>query len=201
MRITVTSHKGGVGKSMTAIHLAAFFAEHSGPESTLLVDADPNESALGWTRRGELPYRTTGPDMAGAIMDDYEHTIIDTQGRPRGRALERIVDGCDLLVVPTGPDAMALEALMLMAADLHELGGGAEYKVLLTIVPPWPVRSGATARSALQRRGIPIFDTEIKRREAFQKASIRGRPVYDIKDRRAMKGWQEYESVGKEILS
>lgn len=201
MRITVTSHKGGVGKSMTAIHLAAFFAGHSGADSTVLVDADPNESALGWASRGELPYRIVGPDIAGAVMDDYEHSIIDTQGRPRGMALERIVDGCDLLVVPTGPDAMALEALMLMAADLHELGGHAEYKVLLTIVPPWPVRSGTTARSALQKRGIPIFDAEIKRREVFQKAAMRGRPVYEINDRRAMKGWQEYESVGREIVS
>lgn len=185
---------------MTAVHLAAAFTAHKGEGSTLLIDADPNQSAYGWSQRGELPYRVVDTEEAGEYINDFDYVVIDTQGRPRGEALERMVDGCDLLVVPSAPDAMSLEALMLMASDLEELGGRAEYKVLLTIVPPWPVRSGAKARSALERRGVPIFEREIKRREAFQKASLQGRPVYEVKDRRAMDGWREYEDVGLEIL-
>ncbi|MEO0352764.1 MAG: ParA family protein, partial [Cyanobacteria bacterium P01_A01_bin.15] len=42
MIITVASFKGGVGKTTTAIHLAAFF---QGKGKTLLIDADPNCSA------------------------------------------------------------------------------------------------------------------------------------------------------------
>ena len=47
--ITITGHKGGVGKTMTAIHLATFFSEWG---RTLLVDGDPNRTALSWQQRG-----------------------------------------------------------------------------------------------------------------------------------------------------
>ena len=47
MIVTVTSHKGGCGKSMTVIHLAAFLTREFGEGSTMVVDADPNGTALG----------------------------------------------------------------------------------------------------------------------------------------------------------
>ncbi len=201
MRVTVTAHKGGVAKTMTAIHLAAYFSERFGAGSTVLVDADPNASVVGWARRGSLPFEVVeaGPS-AGEALGIFEHSVIDTQGRPRGQALERIVDGCDLLVVPTTPDSVALEALMMMVRDLQELGGRAEYRVLLTIVPPWPVRDGGRARAALEKRGVPLFSNEIHRRQVFSKAGAVGVPVYDVKDRRAAAGWGDYRKVGEELI-
>nr|WP_297040766.1 ParA family protein [Thermosynechococcus sp. OHK43] len=53
MIITVASFKGGVGKTTTAIHLAAFLQRQG---ETLLIDADPNRSATGWAKRGSLPF-------------------------------------------------------------------------------------------------------------------------------------------------
>lgn len=41
--LTVTGYKGGVGKSVTAVHLATFFSELG---KTVLVDGDPNRTVL-----------------------------------------------------------------------------------------------------------------------------------------------------------
>ncbi|MEM9980018.1 MAG: ParA family protein, partial [Cyanobacteria bacterium P01_D01_bin.2] len=79
MIITVASFKGGVGKTTTAIHLAAFF---QGKGKTLLIDADPNCSALGWASRGELPFKVVDQWQAETQSEAYEHIIIDTQARP-----------------------------------------------------------------------------------------------------------------------
>ena len=51
MNITVTNHKGGCGKSTTAVHLAAYLAWECGEGSVVLVDTDPNGSALEWAAR------------------------------------------------------------------------------------------------------------------------------------------------------
>jgi chromosome partitioning protein len=42
--LTVTGYKGGVGKSVTAVHLATFFSELG---KTVLVDGDPNRTGVG----------------------------------------------------------------------------------------------------------------------------------------------------------
>lgn len=88
---------------------------------------------------------------------------------------------------------------MLLVDDLKALGGRAEYRVLLTMVPWWN-RSGAGARKALEAEGIPLLDGEIRRREAFQTAALRGVPVYDVNDRRAKQGWEDYKKIGRQVI-
>lgn len=201
MDITVTSHKGGVGKTVTAVHLAVYMTRVFGGGSTLLVDGDPNRSAIEWASRGRLPFPVVSQYQAPKYLRHHDHVVIDTQGRPNRKDLEELVEGCDLLVVPSTPDALALQALMLTVEDMEELGRPGGYRVLLTSVPPWPVRSGRDARKALVEAGVPMFGAEIRRREAFQKAANEGVPVHELRDRRARQGWEDYERVGREAVA
>ena len=195
MIITVASFKGGVGKSTTAFHLATYFQKLA---PTLLVDGDANRSALDWGNRGSVPFKVVDEKQAVKYARQYEHIIIDTPARPDEDELKTIAEGCDLLVLPTTPDALALGATLKMVDALHNLD--TNYCILLTIVPPKPNKAGVEAKAALAEAELPIFNSEIRRLAVFQKAALKGVPVHAVKDSYAMSAWQCYLDVGKEII-
>lgn len=197
MIITVASFKGGVGKTTTAFHIAAFLNEQA---KTLLVDGDPNRSVLGWAERGDLPFKVIDERSLAMHARQYDHIVIDTEARPEYEDLKALADGCDLLILPTTPDALALDALTLTVDALKKLGTN-KFKVLLTVVPPRPERDGEEAREALAEAGLPVFKGEIRRYSAYKKAALAGVPVYKIKASNAKEAWDDYKEVGKEIVN
>ena len=61
--------------------------------------------------------------QAASYTQDYLHSVIDSEARPDEEDLEALVGGCDLLVIPATPDALALEAVMLTIEALKEALG------------------------------------------------------------------------------
>ena len=196
MIITIASFKGGVAKTTTAVHLAAYLQDRS---PTLLIDGDPNRSATGWSRRGQLPFKVVDERQAAKYARQFQHCVIDTEARPEEEDLRALADGCDLLIIPTTPDALALDALMLTVKALDGLRTSG-YRILLSIIPPRPSRDGDEARSTLREAGLPLLAQGVRRLVAFQKAALAGVPVYAVDDPRASLGWEDYQRVGKEIL-
>jgi chromosome partitioning protein len=194
MIITVASHKGGVGKTTTAVHLAGYFQETA---PTVLIDGDPNRSATGWAKRGQLPFRVIDERQAARFARDYQHVVIDTEARPAEEDLKSLADGCDLLIIPSCPDALSLDALMQTTEALEKIGG--RFRVLLTIIPPKPSKDGEEARATLIDCGLPLFAGSIRRLAAFQKAALAGVLINAVDDPRAPLGWADYRAVGEEV--
>jgi chromosome partitioning protein len=191
--VTVTGYKGGVGKSTTAVHIATYFSDKG---KTVLVDGDPNRTAIGWVERGVLPFTVADERQAMKVISNSDFVIIDTPARPDSDDLKELAKGCDLLVLPTAPDVLSLQPMLETARDL----GDANYRALITIVPPYPSKEGEMMRHDLEEGGVPVFHTMIRRTVGFPKAALAGVPIRDLEDTRAREAWTDYEKLGNEIL-
>jgi chromosome partitioning protein len=192
--ISITGFKGGVAKTTTAIHLAAFLAFN---DNVLLIDADPNRTALKWAGRGNLPFKVVSEKESIKFIAGSEFIIIDTPARPNSEDLKEIANNCNLLILPSAPDVLGLEALLETAAAF---GTGVNYKALLTIVPPFPNRQGETMLAELKAQGIPVFNTVINRSTSFQRAALLGVVVGEIKTPLAAAAAASYAKLGREVL-
>lgn len=140
-----------------------------------------------------------GERQLGKAVRDYEHVVIDTQARPEAEDLEDLASGCDMLVIPTMPDAMSLEGVIMTVEAIQNLSAEADYRILLTSVPPRPARDGEEAREMLADQKLQVCEGHISRLAAFRKAALHGLPVYNVKDKLAQRAWDEYKKVGVEI--
>ena len=190
--ITVTGYKGGCGKSTTAIHLATYFSDKG---KTLLIDSDKNRTAVAWAKLGRLPFEVKDEKSAIKSIAGNDYIIVDTPARPETNDLKELASNGDLLVLPTTPDVVSLRPMLITTKDIPK---DANYRVLLTIVPPYPSKEGVNVQQDLRESDIPIFNTMIRRTSGFTKAALSGETIRDLKDKTKMY-WQDYKNLGLEV--
>lgn len=198
MIVTVASFKGGVGKTTTAVHLAAFL---QGLAPTVCFDGDPTKSATQWARRAmnNFAFKVAPSESMAMLSTKFEHKVIDTGQKPSGEDLQAAAEWSDLLVIPAVPSSLDTDGLIQTIQALQQLGCK-NYKVLLTRVAPDAAGAAIELREALQSLGAPVFRAEIPRLKAFEKAAGEGMTVDQVSDRNAARGWAAYDEVGLEMM-
>ncbi|MGD0776072.1 MAG: ParA family protein [Candidatus Solibacter sp.] len=202
MIITVASYKGGVAKTTTAIHIAAWLQKLA---PTLLIDGDVIRAATQWAQRGRgFPFKVVDETQGIKAAREYinGHVVIDTEANPSRVDFREVAEGCDLLVIPAVPETTATDGLIYTLKNLREIGSD-RYRILITKVRPRPNRDADKLRADLADSGITaVFESEIPNLIAFDKASARGVPVSEIRDDdNAPRAWAAYEAAGKEICN
>lgn len=194
--ISLVSTKGGVGKTVSAIHLSAYFSS-LGP--TLLVDGDATRSATLWAKPGKLPFKVVPERQIKMELSQnrYDFVVADTEANPREDDLQELANSSHMVIVPTIPDGLCLHSVLQTAEKLRRLAPDIPFRVLLTVVPPRPNRDGEESFLFLKDQNLPGFRTGIRRLVAFQRAVMDGVTVRSI-DRTNL-GWQDYTRVGEEI--
>lgn len=222
--IAVANQKGGCGKTTIAMNVAACLGR--GGYRVLLVDADPQGSAVQWRNNRDdsalpfhvqaYPYATIHKELPAQFEQaGYEVVLIDCPpGAAAGMDRKADITRSALLaahavlmpVRPTPLDYQASAIMLPLLQDVSFLRGADKLQVMLVIngKPPANTRLGGEAQAAAEAifiaEGMPIrvLKSEVCSRQTFAEAPAVGQGVVDYAPQ--SKASLEIQALTKEIL-
>jgi len=206
MIISVTSLKGGVGKSTISQNLAVCFA-HMGYK-VAIIDTDTNASSVHWSgiRDEDLPHITVmGITNAAALrknikqlQKDYDLIIID--GTPSlSKLVSTIIVLGDIVLIPIRPsglDIWATEKFIEKYDQAKALKDEVEAFFVLNEFNP-RVSLNQSIKEALDELEIETLKSSLRHRIAYGEAVVMGIGAYEYKDAKAKK---EVTALANEVM-
>jgi len=183
--IAVANAKGGVGKSTTSVHLAAWLHEQG--HRVLLADCDAQQSSSQWMEEAYPEIETVQYDKADDILEslqdhasEFDYVIADGPGSNSeiSRALLMVAD---FAIIPCKASMLEVRALaeatklLIQARKIRR--GEPPAIIILNMVRP-RYRLAAEMEKAAAALRLPIVSTAWRLRQVYADAPGQGTVVW-----------------------
>ncbi len=205
--IAVINQKGGAGKTTLSMNLAAGLVRR---DKTLVLDVDPQGSALQWNSQGSEAFpapvkKIIGKWDAQSLHQNYKgyrHLVLDCPPSLDSHASLQALRACDVALIPVLPSPIDLWASLRLPQEIEEARKTNKrlkaYLVLNQLEPKSAL--SAAMHEALAEFGIPVLQATIRRRAVYRSAALEGVSVYQLGSRGADAA-AEIEAILNEVIA
>lgn len=209
MIIGLLNQKGGVGKTTLAISIACALSK-SKKDKVLLIDSDPQQSALNWSQVRDsspnfsvvgLATKTIHRDLP-EIAQNYTHVIIDSP--PRATDIARsVILASDLILIPCTPCVFSVWAFQETVNLIQEAAvfkPNIKYAIIINRKSPKTLISKSLIKTIKDMK-IPMIKTMISERIVFSNASLQGKTIFEMQknDDAKRKAMDEIKKIIKDL--
>ena len=184
--VAVVNQKGGAGKTTLAMQLAGALARRA---PTVVVDLDPQASAVQWASAGGLPFPATvkalpvESDRAGLLarFRGHHYLVLDCPPAlgPPARAALRAADLALVPVLPSPVDLWSSLTLPQEIAAARRDNPRLRAHLVVNQLEPGSALSAAM-HGALAEFGLPVLAAGLRRRAVYRTAALEGVAVHQL---------------------
>ena len=184
--VTFTNQKGGSGKSTGAVHAVDWFIKQG--YSTLLVDADGQQSSSSWLKELDLPCKVIKDpeelfDELPKLSDHYDILIVDGPGNA-SEVTKALLIRSNLVLIPCRDSMIDLAStgkIVQFVRQAREIRDGAPIAAVYLNAVKENTILLREAQEALKTGILPLLNTVIPDRQCIKDAPGQGSTVFRMK--------------------